>query len=410
MTSRTPCKFFQQGNCFKGNNCKFAHIKSGGTGQWGGNNSFGTPAANDAIKYNETSIKTDMTTEKPVWDLSIYGPAKEEPNMIVGTDLSPEEDRVKYYQCKMQTGNEAQYLQEREQLVQRMNQQVTSIANDTTGAIKHFNSQKSKTNTGFGGSSTSAPFEPFIKQTSGFGSGGSFGNNAFGNRNSTFGMGGTNTQPQTSAFGGGNAFGSTGNATPAFGSTGFQKAASAFGNLSQSTTGGFGSNTTSAFGAAPPSSTPAFGATSRPSAFGGASNTSAFGAQSSSPAFGATSSMGGIGGAPAFGSTSAFGAAAQPSTAMGMTGNTSTPAFGASSALGSSSAFGANAQSTGAPQGFGSFAGAATGVSPGFGASAAQPQSSNTNQAAPASSQEAFNAPTFLYRMIPEQEPPIELR
>jgi hypothetical protein len=51
MTSRTPCKFFQQGNCFKGNNCKFAHIKSGGTGQWGGNNSFGTPAANDAIKY-----------------------------------------------------------------------------------------------------------------------------------------------------------------------------------------------------------------------------------------------------------------------------------------------------------------------------------------------------------------------
>jgi nucleoporin NUP42 len=60
--------------------------------------------------YSETSIKTDMTTEKPVWDLSIYGPAKEEPNMIVGTDLSPEEDRVKYYQCKMQTGNEAQYV------------------------------------------------------------------------------------------------------------------------------------------------------------------------------------------------------------------------------------------------------------------------------------------------------------
>jgi nucleoporin NUP42 len=59
--------------------------------------------------YSETSIKTDMTTEKPVWDLSIYGPAKEEPNMIVGTDLSPE-DRVKYYQYKMQTGNEAQYV------------------------------------------------------------------------------------------------------------------------------------------------------------------------------------------------------------------------------------------------------------------------------------------------------------
>lgn len=60
--------------------------------------------------YSETSIKTDLTTEKPVWDLSIYGPAKEEPNMIVGTDLSPEEDRVKYYQSRLQTGNETQYV------------------------------------------------------------------------------------------------------------------------------------------------------------------------------------------------------------------------------------------------------------------------------------------------------------
>lgn len=60
--------------------------------------------------HSETSIKTDLTTEKPIWDLSIYGPAKEEPNMIVGTDLSPEEDRVKYYQSRLQTGNETQYV------------------------------------------------------------------------------------------------------------------------------------------------------------------------------------------------------------------------------------------------------------------------------------------------------------
>ncbi|KAG2177222.1 hypothetical protein INT43_007879, partial [Umbelopsis isabellina] len=364
---------------------------------------------------SETSIKTDLTTEKPIWDLSIYGPAKEEPNMIVGTDLSPEEDRVKYYQSRLQTGNETQYLQEREQLVQKMNQQVTSITNDTTGAINHFNNQKRQTSTGFGGSSTPAPFEPFIKQTTGFGSGGSFGNNAFGSRGSAFGMGSTNTQ-QTSAFGGGNAFGGgAAISTPAFGSTGFQKSTSAFGNLSQPAAGGFGSNTASAFGAAP-SSTPAFGtttspsafgATTSPSAFGGASSTSAFGAPSSTPAFGSTSTMGGMGGSPAFGSTSAFGAAAQPNTGMSMPGTSS---FGAPSVLGSS-AFGASTQSFGASQGLGSFSSLAAGANPGFGApAAAQPQTMNANPSAPSSNQDAFNAPLFQYRMIPEQEPPIELR
>jgi nucleoporin NUP42 len=51
-----------------------------------------------------------LTAEKPIWDLSVYGPAKEEPNLIVGTDRSFEEDRLRYYLSRIQTGNETQFV------------------------------------------------------------------------------------------------------------------------------------------------------------------------------------------------------------------------------------------------------------------------------------------------------------
>ena len=37
----------------------------------------------------------DPKAEKPLWPLSSYGPAKYQPNIIVGLDESPEELRVK---------------------------------------------------------------------------------------------------------------------------------------------------------------------------------------------------------------------------------------------------------------------------------------------------------------------------
>lgn len=65
----------------------------------------------DSFLYSETSLKTDLASqEKPIWDLSVYGPAKEEPNLIVGTDRSFEEDRLKYYLSRIQTGNENQFV------------------------------------------------------------------------------------------------------------------------------------------------------------------------------------------------------------------------------------------------------------------------------------------------------------
>lgn len=59
--------------------------------------------------YSESSIKLNLTEERPQWKLSVYGPAKEEPNLIVGTDKSCEEDRLSYYMSMTAVGTESQY-------------------------------------------------------------------------------------------------------------------------------------------------------------------------------------------------------------------------------------------------------------------------------------------------------------
>lgn len=274
-------------------------------------------------------------------------------------------------------------LQEREQVLQLMNQQVNAITSDPTGALRHFDTQKSKTGSAFGGSSAPTQFEPF-RGNSGFGSTGGFGNTG-----SAFGMG-ANTKASTSAFGGsafgGSAFGNTNNSntTPAFGSTGFQQPqTSAFGNTSQ------------------PAS----------SAFGNAG--SGFGAVTTQPAFGSTSSMGGFSSTPAFGAPSAFGAQAQPGL---MNGVGSTPGFGANPPPPAQApAFGMNTPAFGTSQPaapFGSATVAApSGFGSGFGAPAGQqPQPTSLTSGSAGSEQQAFLAPTFQYQMIPEQEPPLELR
>ncbi|KAG2184321.1 hypothetical protein INT44_009336 [Umbelopsis vinacea] len=415
-TSRIACKFYQQGRCLKGANCSFSHTigtannNNNNNSSWGSKPAFGGSAApNEMPKYNETSLKSDLASqEKPVWDLSVYGPAKEEPNLIVGTDRSFEEDRLSYYLSRLQNGNESQFLQEREQALQVMNQQVNAIVNNPTAAIKHFNDQKSKTSSAFGGSSNTAQFEPF-RSNSGFGSGGGFGNtgsafgnnnnnsSAFGNTGSAFGAG-ANKQP-TSAFGGsafgGSAFGNTGNASaaPAFGSTGFVNN-SAFGNMSQPSTSAFG-NTGSAFGGATPNQS-AFGATS---SMGGFGSTPAFGAPSAAGA--QPNSMMSAAPTSAFGSTTSMG---QQPSAFGMPSQPSQP-FGAAQPT---TAFGSAAQPT---TGFGAAPPTNAGFGLGFGAQppAQQPPLNTASMDAP-SEQQAFLAPIFQYKMIPEEEPPVQLR
>ena len=45
--------------------------------------------------FSAESINRDLDTEKPIWPLSSFGPAKMQPNLIAGLDESPEEMRVR---------------------------------------------------------------------------------------------------------------------------------------------------------------------------------------------------------------------------------------------------------------------------------------------------------------------------
>lgn len=50
-----------------------------------------------------------MVDERPVFPLSCYGPAKEEPNLIIEQDESSEELRMKFIQANA-SGNPQQYV------------------------------------------------------------------------------------------------------------------------------------------------------------------------------------------------------------------------------------------------------------------------------------------------------------
>ncbi|KAI7906818.1 uncharacterized protein BX663DRAFT_497678 [Cokeromyces recurvatus] len=363
------CRYFLQGNCLKGNSCNYQHINPQ-------SNRLGSSTGMIATaKYNETSLKTNLTDDRPQWKLSVFGPAKEEPNLIVGTDRSPEEDRLLYYTSMRTTGNANQFITNHDQIAAQVETQVNAIINNPSGAIQHYEKEKSKQASPFGGSAANAPFVPFTN------TGG-----AFGAASNTFGQASAFGAAKPSAFGNTSAFGST---TNAFGS------GSVFGQTSA-----FGVNKPSAFGSAPAfGSTSALGSSSTP-AFG---STSALGNNTTS-AFGSTSALGS--GTPAFGSTSALGqgggfgtkptAFGQTPTAFGAAASATPPAFGSTTAFGQTSSLANN--------------------NTGFGQAATITNTMNsttttsTTSTAKQSDIEAFSAPQFKYRYIPEVEPPIELR
>ncbi|KAG1138012.1 hypothetical protein G6F37_010820 [Rhizopus arrhizus] len=371
------CKFFQLGTCRKGNSCTFEHVKSG-------NNSAAAP------KYNETSLRNNLTEERPQWKLSVYGPAKEEPNLIVGAA-------------------------EHEKLLNQTETQVNAIINNPSGAIQHYEKEKSAKSGAFGSSANNTPFAPFT--------GGGFGSTT------------------TNAFGGSSAFGSSSTATafgaPAFGSTNTVGGPPAFGSTSAFGGGGFGNKSTFGSGTAPAfgspsslgvsSSAPAFGSTSafgagsafgKPSALGSGS---AFGQTSSlgnSPAFGQPAALGSgsafgkpsaLGSGSAFGQTSSIGSSAPAfgqSTSFGSLANnnstTAAPAFGSATAIGTTNtAFGSSNTLNGGAFGQNNVNSGST-----FGQQ--QSQLSIDTKGDPAL--EAFANSQFTYRHVPEVEPPIELR
>ncbi|KAI9014499.1 hypothetical protein CLU79DRAFT_848056 [Phycomyces nitens] len=313
------CKFFLENRCTRGSSCSFEHTRPGVK-----------QGAVSTEKYNEQSLKLGLKDERPTWQLSVFGPAKEEPNLIVGTDRSPEEDRVLYYQSMRTTGNTNQFIANHDEAVKAMETQVNAILNDPKGALKHYETQKANNAGGFG-KPAGTSFAPFLGS-----GGGAFGGGGFGQSG-----GGAFGQSSSGAFGqpaAGGAFGQ-----PAAGGA-FGQPAAGGGAFGQPAGGGaFGQPAGGgAFGQ--PAGGGAFGQPAAGGAFGQPAG-GAFGQKpASGSAFGTTSTLGS---GSAFGSTSALGGGAfgqKPAVGASAFGTTSTlgsgSAFGSTSALGSGSAFG----------------------------------------------------------------------
>ncbi|PLW57228.1 hypothetical protein PCANC_03131 [Puccinia coronata f. sp. avenae] len=310
------CSFFLKGYCKFGSTCRNSHVVDGAN-KTASNSSLPGPDSFDTISR---TMHDDLTTEKPLYYLSVYSPHKLATNMIDGTDVSPEELRFQAYQARA-NNNPSQYVAHESQLLQQMDSVTKMVVQNCKESYKHFYHTRMALN---------HPDSTFRKPTPGVTS---FGVSAFGSPNqpTTFGQ-------AASAFGGQSAGG-----FGAFSSQGAAPGVSAFGQPSsvRPTVSAFGQQV-SAFGTTPsvqPGAVTAFG---KPSTFGApAPVASAFGGTSAPSAFGQPS---------AFGAPTAFGATSQTgATAFGAaTQTTGATAFGGASQPNIATAFGGAAQPTGA--------------------------------------------------------------
>lgn len=322
-----PCKFFQQGYCKYGRNCKFEHVKTGNNNNsnnnsYSGSNSrttgvFGARSETERWQLNEDDIRADLTSQRPKWILSSYGPAKDLPGaLLTDNEYSPEEVRWKFYQRRLEVGENAAN-QEAVDIWHKTVLQMQQIAQNTKDVVpfmvekekerpnrynwvryegnipredfinkEKYNSLPGSSMTPWGGPGTRSTItnrntfsaagqneSPFSKTTQASPFGQPAQSNPFVRPANSTGFG----QPTTSLFGG--------STTPAFGQSGFDSANAASAAGSQDATPAFGQ---SGFGAIPfsqPTGGSAFGQPSgsgqnanqnpfgKPSAFGAATNT-----------------------------------------------------------------------------------------------------------------------------------------
>ncbi|KAH7322820.1 hypothetical protein B0I35DRAFT_188639 [Stachybotrys elegans] len=397
------CRFFQQGYCKFGNNCRNEH-PSGNNNRNQTTNRFGGGGnvQNVLEKYstNIETIEKDLTTERPQWILSAYAPGRGCPEQLFGgypREQSFEEVRLHYMMGKA-SGNEQQALNEAQHLYQNAEEQMQNALRNLNQAAQFIadgeNRHPNRLDICQQGTQ-GAPFGEFAVGKHPLPSAAPAQNNPFGAPSAPSAFGGA--PASGSAFGQPSALGQRPNpfGTPAFGQPsqpGGQQP-SAFGQPAQgSSPFGQAPQTTTAFGqpstlgAKPnPFGAPAFGQPSQPAAqpspFGQPSQPSAQGST-----FGQPSQLGAQG--SAFGQPSALGQKPNPfgAPAASTASPFGAPSAPAGAAPAAANPFGAPSANTANP--FGSGGGATTNNANPFGSPA-----NAASNAAPAANPFGSNAP-----------------
>ena len=90
-------------------------------------------------KLDKETISKDLTTDRPVYILSAYGPGRDAPLQLFGgrpREQSFEELRTRHYELTSQ-GKQQEAIQEAQALVNTAEQQMKTALNDLDGAIKY---------------------------------------------------------------------------------------------------------------------------------------------------------------------------------------------------------------------------------------------------------------------------------
>jgi len=205
------CRYYQQGHCHHGSNCRFEHV---GGGFGGGGNVFGqtsntqSPGGQQQLQGPElvntlvTTVKRDLEQSEggKQWSFSCYSPAKDCPSIPGLDDLSPEELRHEAYTAN-KSNTATQYQQRYQQLVQDYAQKRKCLLNPSQEMKEVFRRVYNK--------ETVPPSATLFTNSGATSAGGIFGGGGAASPASIFGGGGGQsaftTKPASAAsiFGGG---------------------------------------------------------------------------------------------------------------------------------------------------------------------------------------------------------------
>ncbi|KOB71394.1 Nucleoporin-like 2 [Operophtera brumata] len=174
------CKFFQQGNCRYGQNCRFDHIY-GSKYSYHANPSSEpsqpAPAVTDEQLVHQVHTDLQSMIQGGQWLLSGYAPFKEKPTFPGLVDMSPEEARLFIYEAKANNNLDQavaymnslfQEAKQKYELLLSKNTSITkvlrSLYNGENVASPFGNLQQS--NASFGNNNASSVFRSAVQSTS----------------------------------------------------------------------------------------------------------------------------------------------------------------------------------------------------------------------------------------------------